>query len=162
MIRIARPGRLGRPLARSAALLLVAAVVAACSTISRTSPAPTAADFPGMAGVFTQHGIRVDRIVSGDAGCDDIDIARTAIGFDASGLDQATPVRIRIYIFRNRATLERLRATIDTCAAAFVTDPETFESIDQSPYVVAGQGPWATAFRDAVRAAIDEAAGTGG
>lgn len=157
-----RSARSGRPFAQVFALLLVTAVVAACSTISRTSPAPTAADFPGIAGVFSQRGIRVDRIVSGDAGCDDIDIVRTAIGFDASGLDQASPVRIRVYIFRNRATFERLRATIDTCAAAFVTDPETFESIDQSPYVVAGQGPWGTAFRDAVRAAIGEAAGTGG
>ncbi len=151
-----------RPFVRVTAVLLVAAMVASCSTISRTSPAPTAADFPGIAGVFTQHGIRVDRIISGDAGCNDIDIARTAIGFDGSGLDQATPVRIRIYIFRNRVTFERLRATIDTCAASFVTDQETFESIDQSPYVVAGQGPWGTAFRDAVRAAIGEAAGTGG
>lgn len=159
MIRSARFARL---FVRDAALLLVAATVAGCSTISRTSPAPTAADFPGIAGVFSQRGVRVDRIVSGDAGCDDIDIARTAIGFDASGLDQASPVRIRVYIFRNRASFERLRATIDTCAAAFVTDPETFESIDQSPYVVAGQGPWGTAFRDAVRAAIGEAAGTGG
>lgn len=159
MIRFTRSGR---SLAGLAALLLVATVMAACSTISRTSPAPTAADFPGIAGVFTQHGIRVDRIISGDAGCDDLEIARTAIGFDASGLDQATPVRMRIYIFRNRATFERLRATIDTCAASFVTDPETFESIDQSPYVVAGQGPWGSAFRDAIRAAIGEAAGTGG
>lgn len=150
------------PRTRSGTLLLVALLGAACSTISRTSPAPTAADFPGIAGVLSQRGIRVDRIVSGDAGCDDIDIARTAIGFDASGLDQATPVRIRIYIFRNRATFERLRATIDGCAAAFVTDPDTFESIDQSPYVVAGQGPWGVEFRDAVRAAIGKAAGTGG
>ncbi len=139
-----------------------ASLLAGCDTISRSSPAPTAADFPGIAGVLSQRGIRVDRIISGDAGCDDIEIARTAIGFDASGLDQATPVRVHIYIFRNRATYERLRSTIDTCAAAFVTDPDTFESIDTSPYVVAGQGPWATAFRDAVRAAIREAAGTGG
>lgn len=157
-----RSPRSGRWFVRLTALLLVAAVGSACSTISRTSPAPTAADFPGIAGVFSQNGIRVDRIVSGDSGCNDIDLARTAIGFDASGLDQATPVRIRIYIFRNRATFERLRATIDTCAAAFVTDRDTFESIDQSPYVVVGQGPWGVAFRNAVRAAIGKAAGTGG
>ncbi len=143
-------------------MLVVLAVVTGCSTISKNSPAPTAADFPGIAGVLTQHAIGVDHIVSGDAGCDDVEIARTAIGFDASGLDQVTPVRVRIYIFRNRATYERLRSTIDTCAAAFVTDPETYESVDTSPYVVAGQGPWAPRFRDAIRAAISEAAGTGG
>ena len=41
-----------------------------------------------------------------------------------------------------------------------MTDPETFESVETSPYVVAGQGPWAPAFKDNLRAAIVEAAGT--
>jgi hypothetical protein len=157
------PLRGARRRARQAALLLVAALaVTACGTISRSAPAPTPADFPSIAGALSQHGIRVDHIISGDAGCADVEVGRTAIGFDASGFDQATPVRVHIYIFRNRETYERLRATIDTCAASFVTDPETFESIDTSPYVVAGQGPWGATFREAVRAAIQEAAGTGG
>ena len=148
---------------RAALLLAAATVIAACGTISRTPPAPTPADFPGIAGVLTQHGIRVDptRIVSGDAGCDDLNLAKTAIGFDASGLDQLTPVRIHVFIFRNRAAYERLRNTVDQCAASFVTDPETFESIETSPYVVAGQGPWAPAFKDNLRAAFRKAAGTG-
>jgi hypothetical protein len=42
-----------------------------------------------------------------------------------------------------------------------VTDPATYESVESSPYVVAGQGPWGPAFRDNIRAAITEAAGTG-
>jgi hypothetical protein len=142
--------------------LLLLGSLAGCGTISRSAPAPTPADFPGLAGVLGQSGIRVDRIVSGDAGCDDIDLARTAIGFDASGLDQQTPVRARIFIFRNRATYERLRSTVDGCAAAFVTDPDTFESVESSPFVVAGQGPWAPRFKEALRAAIVAAAGTGG
>lgn len=146
---------------RRAALACVAVLLVGCGTISRSSPAPTPADFPTMAGKLSQRGIAVERIVSGDAGCDNIDLARTAIGFDASGLDQATPVRVHVYIFRNRPTYERLRSTIDGCARAYVTDPETFESVEQSPYVVAGQGPWGTRFRDELRAAIQEAAGTG-
>jgi hypothetical protein len=142
---------------------MAAAVLAsACGTISRTAPAPTPFDFPGIAGQLAQGGIRVGRIVSGDAGCDNVDLARTAIGFDASGLDQATPVRIHIYIFRNRETYERLRSTIDRCAAAFVTDPVTFESVESSPFVVAGQGPWAPQFKGAIRTAVEAAAGTGG
>lgn len=143
--------------------MAVALVVAGCGTISRTPPAPTPADFPGMAGVLTQHGIRVDpaTIVSGDAGCDDANLARTAIGFDASGLDQSKPVRVHIYIFRNRATYERLRSTVDQCAASFVTNRDTFESVETSPYVVAGQGPWGATFKDNLRAAIAAAAGTG-
>jgi hypothetical protein len=145
-----------------AALALAAAMaVAGCGTISRTPPAATPADFPGMAGVFTQHGIKVDRIVSGDAGCDDANLGKTAIGFDAWGLDQATPVRVHVFIFRNRATYDRLRSTIDGCAARFVTDPETFESVETSPYVMAGQGPWGALFKDSLRSALAEAAGTG-
>ena len=152
-----RPGRL-------AGLLLVGVgIVTGCGTISRTPPAPTPADFPGIAGQLTQHGIRVDpaTIVSGDAGCNDANLGKTAIGFDASGLDQPTPVRVHVFIFRNRATYERLRATIDACASAFVTDPATFESVETSPFVVAGQGPWGPTFKDNIRAAIVEAAGTG-
>ena len=57
---------------------------------------------------------------------------------------------------------ERLRSTVDDCARSFVTDPETFESIDQSPYVLAGQGPWAPAFEAALRAGLEAAAGNGG
>jgi hypothetical protein len=145
---------------RGIVAIAAAVLVAGCGTISRTPPAPTPADFPAMAGILTQHGIRVDGIVSGDAGCDDAGLAKTAIGFDASGLDQPTPVRVRVFIFRNRETYERLRATVDQCAAAFVTDPETFESVEASPFVVAGQGPWGATFKDTLRAAIVEAAGT--
>lgn len=139
------------------------AFVTACGTISRTPPAPTPADFPGIAGVLTLHQIRVDpgTIVSGDSGCADANLAKTAIGFDASGLDQTTPVRIHVFIFRNRAAYERLRPTVDACAASFVTDPATFESVETSPYVFAGQGPWAAGFKDNLRAAITEAAGAG-
>ena len=157
---IPSPRRRLHPARLSALALAAAMAVVGCGTISRTPPAPTPADFPAMAGVLTQHGIGVDKIVSGDAGCDDANLAKTAIGFDASGHDQLTPVRVRVFIFRNRATYERLRSTIDRCAAAFATDPATFESIETSPYVVAGQGPWGATFKDNLRAAITEAAGT--
>jgi hypothetical protein len=143
------------------ATVLASIVLAGCSTISRTPPPATAAPFPGIASQLSLHGIRVTGIASGDAGCADANLARTAIGFDASGLDQASTVRIHVYIFRDRATYERLRASIDQCAAAFVTDPQTFESVETSPYVVAGQGPWGPVFKDNIRAAVTEAAGTG-
>jgi hypothetical protein len=142
--------------------MLATVVLAACGTISRTPPAPTPADFPGIAGALSQRGIQVSAIVSGDAGCPDQNLAKTAIGFDAGGLDQATPRRIHVYIFRNRATYERLRSTIDSCARSYVTDADTYETVETSPYVVSGQGPWGEQFKRAVRAAIMEAAGTGG
>ena len=137
-------------------------IVAGCSTISTTPPAATPADFPGITAELASHGVGVNHFVSGDAGCTDPVLTPTAIAFDAKGLDQAENVRIYIYIFRNHEAFERLRASVDTCAASFVTEPETFETIEESPFVVAGQGPWAPDFEGALRDALAEAAGTGG
>jgi hypothetical protein len=143
-------------------VLLATIALSACGTISRTPPAPTPGDFPNIAGALSQRGMQVSGIVSGDAGCPDQNLARTAIGFDAAGLDQTTTRRIHVYIFRNRATYERLRSTIDSCARSYVSDPATYETVETSPYVVSGQGPWGKQFKAALRAAITEAAGTGG
>jgi hypothetical protein len=128
-------------------LVVILILVGGCSTISRTPPEPTPADFQGIAGDIVQRGIRIEHIVSGDAGCPDQGLAKTAIAFDAAGLD--------------RATYERLRSTIDECARTYVTDPTTYESVEMSPYVVSGQGPWGASFKTNLRAAIAEAAGTG-
>ena len=43
----------------------------------------------------------------------------------------------------------------------YVTDAETFETVEQSPFVLAGQGPWAPKFEAAIREALLVAAGTG-
>ena len=144
-----------------AAMFLALALVSACGSISTTAPAPTPADFQGIASELTKRGIEIDRLVSGDAGCQDPVLVPTAIGFTADGLDQAAPTRVYLYVFRNRGSFERLRATIDDCAQAFVTDPETFETVEQSPFVVAAQGPWGPRFEAALREALDVAAGTG-
>lgn len=153
------------PLPRRLALVAVAlaSVLAAigCDVVTTSPPAPTPADFQGIAGEIVRRGIMIDRLVSGDAGCDDPVLNPTAIAFDASGLDQDEEVRLYLYIFRNRSAFERLRAEIDTCARSYVTDPETFESIESSPFVLAGQGPWAPEFEVALRAALTEASGTG-
>lgn len=142
--------------------LLVAILVglAGCG-VRTTPPPPTPADFQGIAGELVKRGLRIEHIVSGDAGCKDITLERTAIGLDAAGLDQEAPTRLFVYIFRNRASFERLRETVDRCARSYATDPDAFESIEASPFVVASAGPWAPEFRSAVRAAITAAAGTG-
>ena len=149
-------------LPRSLGLGLIVLLVAACSYVETTPPAPTPADFQGTASEFVKRGIVIDHIVSGDAGCDDKVLAPTAIALDATGLDQATMVRIYLYVFRDRATFSRLRATIDACARTYVTDPVTYESIEQSPFVMTGQGPWAPQFKAAMRKGLEVAAGTGG
>ena len=150
------------PIARAViGLLLSALVIAGCGTVETTPAAPTAADFGGVISEFAKRGITATHVVSGDAGCTDPVLIPTAIGFDAKGLDQPTTVRIYLYIFNTRAAFERLRPTIDACAHSFVTDPETYQSIDQSPFVAAGQGPWGTAFEGALRAGLEVAAGSG-
>jgi hypothetical protein len=158
-----RPARqLPRARARLVTLLALAAlVVAACSTISTTPPPATPTDFPGLAGRLAKAGIAVDDYVSGDAGCTDGDLVPAAISFHASGLDQAVPVKLYFYVFRDRAAFERHRAQIGPCAQAYVTDPETFEEIEQSPYVLVGQGPWGQQFEARLRSVLEAAAGTG-
>ncbi len=141
--------------------LVMAFALGACGAISTSLPAPTPADFQGIASELTKRGIAIDGLVSGDAGCTDPVLIPTAIGLTATGLDQADPIRIHLYIFRNRSSFQKLRASVDTCARDFVTDPATFESVEQSPYVVVGQGPWAPEFEAAIRDALEVSAGTG-
>ena len=143
-------------------LLLCALAIAGCGTVETTPAAPSPADFGGIISEFAKRGVVATHVVSGDAGCTDAVLVPTAISFDAGGLDQAQPVKVYLYIFNNKPAFERLRATIDACARSFVTDPETYQSIDQSPFVVAGQGPWGTAFEKALRDGLIVAAGSGG
>jgi hypothetical protein len=145
----------------TAVAALLAMAVTGCGAISTSPPAPTPADFQGIAAELVQRSVTIGDIVSGDAGCDDPVLIPTAIAFDAGGLDQPEPVRVRIYIFRNRASFEKLRASVDLCARSFVTDPATYETVEQSPYVVAAQGPWSPRFEAAIREALEVAAGTG-
>jgi hypothetical protein len=144
------------------AVLLVALAVAGCGAFRGQTPAPTPADFAGIVANFTRRGITVQHVVSGDAGCADQALARTAISFEARGADQSTPVTIHLYSFADQEAFDRLRPAIDACARSFVSDPETFESIDAAPFVLAGQGPWASNFDQALRASIEEAAQQGG
>jgi len=160
------PRRRRADLARAlqAGLLALAAtlVLAGCSVLLETPPPPTPADFAGISGDMNNHGITVEHVVSGDAGCDDPTLRQTAIAFDAHGLDQVTPTRVYVYIFRDRDSFERLRQTVDACARSYVTDPTAFQSVEVSPFVAASAGPWGPKFRTAVRDALTEAAGTGG
>jgi len=141
------------------ALAALALVASSCSAILVSPPAPTPADFPGIVSALGARGITVSDVVSGDAGCLDTGLARTAIGFSASGLGLAAPTRLRVFIFNDQAAYERRRADVDTCAMAWATDPATFESIEAVPFVLQGQGPWPAEFKTALRAALTAAAG---
>ena len=153
---------LGSSSRRLGLLAALALLVAGCGTVSFTEPPATPTDFPGITGRLNAVGINVRDYVSADPGCSDGDLAKTAIRFTAQGLDQTTPATLYLYVFNDHDAFERNRAKIGPCAAGFVTDPASFEEIEQSPYVVASQGPWAPQFEAALRATLEQAAGTGG
>ena len=142
-------------------LLALALVVSACTGLAQSAPPPDPESFPGIAGQLERFGVQVLNWTSGDPGCDDPTLSPTSIRFEAQGLDQATPIQMRIYIFRNREAWERRMPDVDTCAQAWASDPATFEILQVSPYVVAAQGPWPPQFDAAVRKAIQESAGNG-
>lgn len=155
------PSLARRSILRAVAGLALASSVAGCGMIGTTPPAATPADFQGIAAEIVRRGIAIEGLVSGDAGCDDRELAPTAIRFRASGLGQTEQATLYLYIFRNRSSYEKLRSRVDACARAYVTDPDTFESVEASPFVLAGQGPWAEGFGAALREALQIAAGTG-
>jgi hypothetical protein len=141
-------------------ILAVIVILVGCGRASDL-PSPTPADFSGMRDILSRAGIKVANAVSGDAGCPDPALAKTAIAFDASGLDQVQPVRIRVYVFRDRETWQRLSGSVAACARSYVSDTSTYESLAPSPYVVSGQGPWAPGFAAALKTAFTAAAGSG-
>lgn len=145
--------------------ILLAGQLAGCSSLARLSspePSPTPAGFPGITRVLGPQGIAIDTIVSGDAGCADQGLARTAISFRASGLDQATPLALRLYRFADDEALRRRLGDLSTCATAYVTDPERFVQIVVTPYVVQGEGPLAPEFERVLTEGLRTAAADGG
>jgi hypothetical protein len=151
-----------RGLALALAIACLALALAGCRSILESPGPPDPEAFPGIVGQLGRFGVEVQTWTSGDSGCGDSTLNPTAIRFTASGLDQATPLTLRIYIFGSHAAWDRRLADVDTCASAWATDPATFEILQTSPYVVAGQGPWPAAFSDALHKAITASAGNGG
>ena len=153
--------RLRRPVTTALAGLALAAILGGCAGLLQSPPVPGPEPFPGITGHLGRFGIDVLTWTSGDAGCDDPTLSPTAIRFQAQGLDQTTPLLLRIYIFRNHDAWDRRLADVDTCAAAWATDPATFQIVQISPYVAAGQGPWPPGFTKALHDGLTEAAGNG-
>ena len=147
--------------ARTFLLAILVVGFAGCSA-SSSPPEATPTDFAGVSLLLQRGGLTIVDVVSGDAGCPNADLAKTAISFTASGLDQPSPTKVFLYRFNDRASFQRRSADVASCAASYAPDPSRFESADVSPYVVAGQGPWGERFRAAIRDALTVAAGNGG
>jgi hypothetical protein len=154
--------RRSRRAARLSGLALVAMLLAGCGAVLQSPPVPGPESFPGISGHLGRFGVDVLSWTSGDAGCQDATLSPTAIRFQAQGLDQTTPVTLRIYIFRDKDAWERRQPDVDTCSAAWATDPASFQIVQISPYILAGQGPWPPMFAKALGDGLKEAAGSGG
>ena len=146
------------------ALVAIVAIfaLAGCSGLVEGRPTPTPQDFGGIVAALGAAGVFVQNPTSGDAGCPDPNLIPTAIRFEATGPGLTSPVVLRAYIFGDRTSWERRRPDVDACDATWATDLATFETVDSSPYVVAGQGPWPAVFKAAIRSALIAAAGNGG
>lgn len=141
--------------------LIGALVLTGCSGLVEREPSPTPQDFGGIVSALGAAGIVVRNPQSADAGCSNPDLIPTAIGFEATGLGVTSPIHLRIYIFGSRDSFDRRLADVDACVATWATDPATFETVQSSPYVLAGQGPWPAAFKAAIRAGLLAAGGNG-
>jgi len=147
---------------RIALVASLALLLAGCGSgleVIHGSPKATPTDFAGLTQKLANHNLTVDTVVSGDAGCTDQGLAPMAISFTIAGLGEATPLPARIYRFRNDESYTKLRATVDTCAAEWVTDPAGLLMIDATPYVLVMEGATDQAFIDALRTSLHEAAG---
>jgi len=147
---------------RIALVASLALVLAGCGSgleVIHGSPKATPTDFAGLTQKLANHNLTVDTVVSGDAGCTDQGLAPMAISFTIAGLGEASPLPARLFRFRNDESYTKLRATVDTCAAEWVTDPASLLMIDASPYVLVMEGATDQAFIDALRTSLHEAAG---
>jgi hypothetical protein len=147
---------------RAALVASLALVLAGCGSgldAIHGSPKATPTDFAGLTKRFSKFNLTVDAVVSGDAGCTDQGLAPMAISFTIAGLGEATPLPARLYRFRNDTSYTKLRATVDTCAAEWVTDPAALLMIDVTPYVLVMEGATDQAFIDALRTSLNDAAG---
>lgn len=140
----------------------LALLLTGCTSTPYVPPSPTPADFGGITQILQARGLTILNVRSGDAGCADATLARTAISFTARGLDQTTQVQLYLYIFHDHDVFVRRSTDVGGCASSYVTDPVTYESLAVSPYVLSGQGPWGASFKDQLRIGLTTAAGDGG
>ena len=150
-----------RRFAAATGMFALTLVLGGCAGLLQSPPVPGPLPFPEISGILGRDGVDIASWTAGDDGCDDPTLSATAIRFDAVGLDEPATQHLRIYIFRNRDAWERRLADVDACAAAWAEDPATFQIVQVSPYVLAGQGPWPPGFSAALRKGLTEAAGTG-
>ena len=140
-------------------LVVISAGCGSTLDAARGSVAPTPTDFAGFVQMLSVHEFTVDDAVSGDPGCAEKELVPMAISFTLGGAGIPTPVRTRVYLFANQASYDKLRQLVDSCAAAWITNPAALLMVDAAPYVLVTEGIPEGAPADALRAALSSSAG---
>lgn len=147
------------PLMMATLLLLLAAGCGSVLDDARGEPAATPTNFNGLVEQLAAREFAVASVVSGDPGCSDQGLVPMAISFKISGGGIEGAVQARVYRFKNGDSYERLRASVDACAAEWIGDASRLLMVDASPYVLVTEGIPDGEVADAIRAALHAAAG---
>ena len=137
-------------------------VAGGCGSVldeARGEPVATPTNFNGLVEQLAAREFSVANVVSGDPGCSDQGLVPMAIAFKISGGGLDETVQARVYRFKNDESYEKLRSTVDRCAAEWIGDPATMLMVDASPYVLVSEGVPAGDSADAIREALRAAAG---
>ncbi|MGA1354298.1 MAG: hypothetical protein ACO32I_05945 [Candidatus Limnocylindrus sp.] len=143
-------------------LLATLLFAAGCGSVlddARGEPVATPTNFNGLVELLAARDFSVSNVVSGDPGCSDQGLVPMAIAFKISGGGTEDTLQARVYRFKNDASYEKLRTSVDACAAEWISDVSTLLMVDASPYVLVTEGVPEGEVADAIRAALREAAG---
>ena len=143
----------------AAALMITASGCGSVLDDARGEPSATPTNFNGLVEQLAAREFSVANVVSGDPGCSDQSLVPMAIAFKMSGGGLTETVQARVYRFKNDESYEKLRSTVDACAAEWISDPAALLMVDASPYVLVTEGVPAGVVADAIRAAVRDAAG---
>ena len=141
---------------------VTALLVTGCGSIldqARGEPVATPTNFNGLVEHLAAKDFSVANVVSGDPGCSDHALVPMAIAFALSGGGLDKPIQARVYRFKSDESFQKLRASVDICAAEWISDRSTLLMIDASPYVLVTEGVVQEGAVDGIRAAVREAAG---
>lgn len=140
-------------------LLLAASGCGSVLDDARGEPVATPTNFNGLVEQLAAREFSVANVVSGDPGCSDRGLVPMAIAFKLSGGGTEGTVQARVYRFKNDESYQKLRTSVDACAAEWISDVSTLLMVDSSPYVLVTEGVPEGEVADAIRAALREAAG---
>jgi hypothetical protein len=142
--------------------VLAGVLLGACGPLER--PPNTPMDRSGIFEQIALEGGTIVSVTSGDAGCDDPELAGNAVRVRIRTLE-GVESDVHLLTFRNRPFWEASAAAADSCVAEIAArrtrNRDAIERLDISPYRAWGVD-WPPQLTDLLRLALTRAAGDGG